>query len=534
MILRKPYAFLIKHFKLIHLILTILMFLFFQKIRDLVEYFNYYIDLKTFENITGVIREHFDIWLILFPLIIIAFIIIVMWLLIMKEKPVRYYIVSIVSYVIELIAIGLSYSILLSIQQGQPDANLITLFRDFLDLISYLPIPLMFVSLIRGIGFNIKQFNFKKDMTELNIADEDNEEFEVEVNVDTENIRSQINRKKRFIKYVYLENKAVFWIVGISSILIGSLVIYFLINGGEKIYSEGKQFKSYGVEVKVEKSYKTKYIANGRLINKDKFYIIVSLDVKNTLNEEVSLPYKKIYLKVSDDNKYAPTNDYLEYFNEFGFRYASYHKLQKQESKKIILVYELDNKYNESIYRLEYITKEDEVGNAEYFKIELSPKEYKDSSLVTTKQIGEVLSLNGSLLNETNITISEVEFSDKYTYTYKPINGTTEKEYIKTIIPTDTDIYQKTIMKIKLDLKKNDDLNPKVYSYLFNQFVTIEYESNGKTITQKPAIIDLTPTNSEYTYLEVVKPVSSSNKVALIFKIRDKEYRYELINKEEN
>ena len=38
MILRKPYAFLIRHFKLIHLILTVLMYLFFKKIRVLITF----------------------------------------------------------------------------------------------------------------------------------------------------------------------------------------------------------------------------------------------------------------------------------------------------------------------------------------------------------------------------------------------------------------------------------------------------------------------------------------------------------------
>ena len=57
-------------------------------------------------------------------------------------------------------------------------------------------------------------------MSELNISDEDNEEFELEVNVDTEDIKSKFNRKKRFIKYVYLENKTIIWSVGIISVLV--------------------------------------------------------------------------------------------------------------------------------------------------------------------------------------------------------------------------------------------------------------------------------------------------------------------------
>ena len=81
---------------------------------------------------------------------------------------------------------------------------------------------------------------------------------------------------------------------------------------------------------------------------------------------------------------------------------------------------------------------------------------------------------------------------------------------------------------------KNTKLNPKVYSSIFEKFGVIEYEVNGKMLTQKVDIIDLTPNNSEYTYLEVINAVGNSNKISLIFKVRDKEYKYELINKEEN
>ena len=534
MILRKPYAFLIKHFKFIHLILTVLMFFFFQRIRELVEFFNDYIDLKTFENITGVVKDNFNSSLLILPIIIIALIVVIMWLLITKEKPVKYYAISVGAYIVEIITVIIAYTMMITIQQGEPDPNIITIYRDFLDLISYVPIPLMIISLARGVGFNVKQFNFKKDMSELNISDEDNEEFELEVNVDTEDIKSKFNRKKRFIKYVYLENKTIIWSVGIISVLVIGIVTFFILNSGEKIFLEGDSFKAYGVEVSVDKSYKINTSPTGKTIKKDKFFILVSINLKNTLNEETKLPYNKIYIKLNDENKYSPTDDYLNHFNEFGFRFLSYNTLNANESRKLILVYEIDNKYLDSSYRLEYITKENETEDYEYAKVELKPIEYKKETLITTKKVGEELKLDESLLDGTSIIINEVEFNNRYTYKYKQTIGGVEKEFTKTIIPTNESTYKKTILKIKVDMIKNTKLNPKVYSSIFEKFGVIEYEVNGKMLTQKVDIIDLTPNNSEYTYLEVINAVGNSNKVSLIFKVRDKEYKYELINKEEN
>ena len=535
MILRKPYAFLIKHFKLIHLILTVLIFLLFQRLREVVEYLNYYIDLRTYENIPGIIRDQYSIWYILLPIIIIGVIIIIMWLLITKEKPVKYYIISIVSYVIELIMMIVTYTMYVTIQQGEPDPNLVTIFRDLIDLLSYLPIPLLIVSLARGVGFNVKQFNFKKDMLELNISDEDNEEFEVEVSVDTEDIKAKINRQKRLIKYVYLENKSVFWTTGIISVIVLFLTGYFLITGGEKIYKEKEMFKSYGVEVSVNNSIKTEYAPNDKIIEKNKFYIIVTLDIKNTLNEETKLPYNKIYLKLPDDNKYSPIDDQKNYFNEFGTRYTSISKVASKEQKQIILVYEIDKKYIDSKYRLEYLINEkEEKGqiNFEYAKVALNPKTFDSRKLISTKKVGETLTFEDSLFAGTEILISEVDINEKYSYNYKQMIGNEEYEFTKTIRCSDETKYKKTIIRLKANIKKNEKLNSQMYKYLFEQYANIEYESNGKSIIQDVNIIDLTPNNSEYIYLEVKYVIKKSNKISLVFMLRDKEYKYELINKE--
>lgn len=535
MILRKPYAFLIKHFRMIHIILTILMFVFFQKIREVVDFFNYYLDLNTLENITGVVKENYSVWYLLLPIIIIAFIIVVMWLLITKEKPVKYYITSIIVYILELIGMILAYVFLITIQQGKPDLTILTIFRDFLDLLSYIPIPIIIISLARGVGFNIKQFNFKKDMMELNIVDEDNEEFELEVNVDTEDIKAKFNRKKRFIKYVYLENKKIFWFLGTISFIIVGVISYFLIFGTEKIYQKNEVFQSYGVNVKLNESYKTKYTATGKIINKDKFYIIVSLNVNNTKEEETKLPYNKIYLRVNDDMKYSPIDNYNNYFNEFGIRYVSYDSLKKLENKNIILVYEIDNKYENNDYHLEYLVdmNDEKSENYKYAKIKIDPIKYDEQEVSEVKKIGETLIFNDNFLKNTEINITEIDFNSRYTHKYKQIVGGVEQEFVKTIMPVQDEIYNKIVMRLKVDLKKNKNLNPKIYSSIFEQFVTIEYEKEGKILIQKPDIIDLTPVNSEYVYLEVVYPVSNSKKTSLIFNIREKKYKYELVKKEE-
>ena len=49
--------------------------------------------------------------------------------------------------------------------------------------------------IIRGLGFDIKKFNFNKDVQELNLSQEDMEEVEVNVGIDTTNILRGVRKQ---------------------------------------------------------------------------------------------------------------------------------------------------------------------------------------------------------------------------------------------------------------------------------------------------------------------------------------------------
>lgn len=537
MVFRKPYAFLIKNFKLIHIILTFLMGLFFYKLRNMTDFLNSYVAEGVYGRVSGVVSEYIGVLGILLPILIIAISILIAYILKMKDKPITYYIINVIAYIVEIIIVIVAWVVLSSIQQGTATVTVVSIFTDLMAVLSYTPIPFLVVALVRGVGFNIKQFNFKKDLIELNINEEDSEEFELEVEVDTEDIRAKLNRRLRFIKYTYLENKLVFHIVAIL-IVVGIIAgIFTYINSQEKIYTEGHRFNAYESTVTLNNSYKTTKGTNGVVVRKDKFYIIVDLTVKNNSDQEAIIPYSYIYLRVSDEKKYAPTDKYTEEFSDFGLRYVSGDKLKANEERQVILVYEIENEYIDNNFRFEYllskISTSSDSASYQYTKIDLNVKEFNEVETIETKKIGEELSFKNSLIDGTKIKIDEVEFNNRYTYKYNQVIGSQVKEFSKTIVPTDTSSYKKVIMRIKADITKNDNLNPKIYTSLYEKFATIEYEIDGKTYTQKPLIIDLTTDANEYTYLEVIKDAASAEKLSLVFTIRDKEYRYILIEPQE-
>ena len=95
MILRKPYAFFIRHFKLMHLIMAGLLFYLIYRTKLLVDFFNEYstdvINVMGQDLITPLVPGLFQI----VPILIIVISIIVLVVMIVKKKPYLFYILII-------------------------------------------------------------------------------------------------------------------------------------------------------------------------------------------------------------------------------------------------------------------------------------------------------------------------------------------------------------------------------------------------------------------------------------------------------
>ena len=101
MIFRKPYAFLIKNFRKIHILLLLLGFYVFYKENQIMAFVREYISLGTYssslESINNVATG-----LVIFSIILIIIIsILMMWLLYYKKKPWKTYLIIIVEYIIQ-------------------------------------------------------------------------------------------------------------------------------------------------------------------------------------------------------------------------------------------------------------------------------------------------------------------------------------------------------------------------------------------------------------------------------------------------
>jgi len=97
-ILRKPYAFLIKHFRKINFILLLLaVFVIFQSL-SILDFVNNYVDTSRYLE-SSPITDYINKWFLGANLIIIVLSIVLIYLLKFKDKPIKTYVLIVVSYI---------------------------------------------------------------------------------------------------------------------------------------------------------------------------------------------------------------------------------------------------------------------------------------------------------------------------------------------------------------------------------------------------------------------------------------------------
>ena len=195
MILKKPYAFLIKNFKKIHLILAITMAYMAYKTYTIYGFFkdsaanNYYASLGYDQR-----NLYVNFFVILLIIIIIGALAAILYLLNYKKKPRKFYIYSIGFYVLLLIYYGILKGVFSSLLTETIEMQSIRAYQD-ISFITIIPQAILVIyCLITAAGVTLKKFNFAADLKELEITSSDNEE--VEVNINLEGYKTKRNVRK--------------------------------------------------------------------------------------------------------------------------------------------------------------------------------------------------------------------------------------------------------------------------------------------------------------------------------------------------
>ena len=169
MILRKPYAILIKYFKIIHILMFVSFGYLVFALRKIYVFFSSYIKTSNFTYFENMSSIYVPWFLFFIVIILLGLAIGILLLMNKKEKPVLFYKIMIGFCAFLLVFLIYFLFFFKSLDTTVYENLRIVANRD-ISLFAYI-INFFFVgfTFIRGFGFDIKKFSFDKDKKELNL-----------------------------------------------------------------------------------------------------------------------------------------------------------------------------------------------------------------------------------------------------------------------------------------------------------------------------------------------------------------------------
>ena len=491
MILRKPYAFLIKYFMLIHIVLTALMVYVCINFRSVASFIADYI------NNTAALSSatsYFTLISFLAILLVIGISLTIFFLMRYKKKPKLLYLLNISLYFILLVLAVVLSSVFAGLEDQPLQSQTVRLYRDIVGIINIVQYVFILLMIIRTLGFDVKKFDFASDIREMEVTSDDNEEIEITLGVDSDKIVRGVRRYFRELGYYYKENKMI--ILSLLAIFVVAVAIYFIlsVNIFNKVYKENDTVVNSDYAMKVTDSYLSNLDISGNNVSlKNSTYVIVKLKLQATSDENKKMQTEYLMLKVGN-KRYDPIKKYYKYYSDIGTGYST-QKLTYGKSMEYILMFSIDkDDINKKMLLTNVITDN---------SIRIKPTSLDNASLVSEAKLNEKLEYKDTVIGSGSITINNYETSNR----------------IENIIAG----YNKTVLKLGVDTNIDNYTN---YDFI-NTFVTIKMEKDGKS-----TVLDFENRTSKIDnnniYVEVSKEINNADHIYLEIRIRDKLYKYNI------
>lgn len=532
MIFRKPYAFFIKYFRIINLTMAVLMaILIYQTFKIgnfLTEYINDYIMATD-----GFALSHYiNFYLFLLTLLVIILTIVVTSVMFVKNKPKKLYIFNLLVYILLIALYMIDYNVMHDIYDRVLDIRVSKALRDINYIAVGVQIASFLVTFVRATGFDIKSFDFGKDLQELEIDVKDNEEFEVAVEFDKNKVKRNARNKFRQTKYFYFEHR---FLINVGLIIL-AIIITFIIFVSQTIYQdnykENRIFTASTLGFNIKNSYLTSADQNENDIT-DNVLVVIKIDIRKFNEDEKKyLNTGLITLRIGNKS-YAMTNKYNDYLTDIGTPYTNDNL--STDFTSYIFTFEVPKKESHKTMKLKindnisYI--KGQIGAKNIF-IKLKPLDLTNKEQTEDKRLGDTLSFTGSLLGESTLKITKFEISNKFKVEYKFCSKkdkcNTSYEYVT---PTATGNYFKTLLKIDGTFEEDETMNLEnvedIY-YFLNEFGTINYQVDGKWYEHKinSKLVKPKIGTDNYYYIEVNKDVEKATSIYLKFNVRNYTYKY--------
>lgn len=522
MILRKPYAFLIKHFKFIHIILTFLLSYIFYKSVNLLTFFNEYIGANQMTIISGGETYLFNNFLFWTPILVIVLSLIVSVLMFNKNKPLIYYFSLIIFYLLLFVFFVFTKEQVRILGNELIDIRILKIIRDILAFCVSAEVLFVMISLVRGIGFDVKKFNFKDDLEDLDINEEDREEIEVAINFDVEEEKARIRKNIRLFKYRMVENKSLLSLISILAIVIITIICISMYFNKEKIYKVGEVINPSYFSFKLNNVYLTQKNYEGNYVDGDKYFVILDTNIKKITTAKYKLEKARMSI-VSKGYSIYPTYAYSGSFKDIGFEYKD--NDLSDEFNRYLLVYEVPKQFldDELYFKYYDINESTYKYKLDYINLDLIKN-------TKTIKLNEKINFKDTLLGNTNLKISNIEFNDVFKINYN-ICLTKEECYMgyELIYPDLSSNYDRTLIKLSGKLELDETYYKKISLVNFiDYFGNIFYEIDGKRYKADLNHIKTEKVATSSVFFSVNKNILNASSIELEIKVRDYVYTYKI------
>ncbi len=518
MILRKPYAFLIKHFRLINACLLFFIIFVYSKSMNLYsfvkDYASYGIYSKSLDSIQNYISGFFIVSLIAIILISIVMI----SLLHFKSKPIKTYVYLIIVYVVMLgfDLYALSFFNHLDFDPTFQVAKA-RVVRDLLFIITIPEYPAMVLLAIRAVGLDLKSFGFQEDK-EFVATEGDREEFEIDTSFDTEKAKREFRKSVRYFMYFVKEHKFPIVILTIVMSLFFVYNSYKYVFVENKIYSQNQYFTSNLYKISVNNTYITDKDYSGQIISKDgKYFVVVDTTIINLTSAEREFDLEQFMLFVGS-KYYVATTRFNSSFMDLGNLYETSY-FGENKTINYNLIFEIDKpKENDNFY-LTYQNLSSK--NIKPIRLKIKVVDISEFKKKDEKKLMEdiVIPLNN---NEKKVfSINSYEILDEVSYVY-------EKCYVNTCMMVEESVNANTnkkalFMKVSLD---NDNI--KNFIKFMTKYSKIKYKVGDDVYTIDSVNMIKKNYRGNYLYFLVDKNIENASSIEFVFTVRSYQYYYKL------
>ena len=471
MIIRKPFKFLIKHFKIINVIILLLMGFVCYKSGMLVYFFRSFVSNRYVTEEVELASKYIGFILPIVSLLIVAASIIIYILFKSKDKNDKVY----------------------------------------LSLIIFYTVVFVLANVCRGILNNI------------DIAESDDQEIEIGVKLEDYKIKRTLRRSIRELRYYVIENKQVFWVIG------GIVLAIILFFAGRFIFDLNRtvrvdqSFNHSNFNIALEDSIITTRDYQGNVIREGTNYLAVVVKVSNKSKSAKVLDTDNFWLDIGGEYIY-PTLDRSGKFLDLGEPYYG-EKIGAGETHKYVICYELSDKQLKGKYNikiLDSIEYKNNIANPRYKAISLSPKASNDIKDNGTYKLEDYIILNNTKLLSSSIKVNSYYLTRIYTYLYDNcfLDECNEK---KDTISTKTDT-RKVLMVLSDELSLDSNSNYMTYKKLSNfyeDFVTLEYGYGDSTMYSSVSDVSRKNDKSGNVVLEVDAGLMKADYINMIITIRN-------------